>query len=84
MKKNLNIEKIIYISIILIMILIPLLKLSTYIPIIENFYINTFEIKRVYILWIAIFFMIITYLYQILSKKEKIGYIDIIIYIVDH
>ena len=63
------------------MILIPLLKLSTYIPKIEKFYINTFEIKRVYVLWVAIFFLLMTYLYSIFSKKEKIGYIDIIIYV---
>lgn len=80
MKKT-DIEKIIYIIIVLIMILIPLLKLSTYIPQIEKFYINTFEIKRVYVLWISIFFLLIAYLYSISSKKEKIGYIDIIVFI---
>lgn len=63
------------------MILIPLLKLSTYIPIIEKFYINTFEIKRVYVLWLAIFFLLATYLYLILSKKEKISIIDIIVFV---
>lgn len=80
MKKN-SVEKTIYIIIVLVMVLIPLLKLSTYIPPIEKFYINTFEIKRVYVLWIAIFFLLMTYLYSIFSKKEKIGYIDIIMYI---
>jgi len=80
-EKKINVEKIIYIFIILIMILIPLLKLSTYIPVIEKFYINVFEIKRVYVLWGAIFFLLITYLYLIFSKKQKIGCIDIIIYI---
>ena len=80
MKTKLDIEKIIYILIILVMVLIPILKLSTYIPIIEKFYINHFEIKRVYVLWIAIFFMLIIYLYLIFSKKEKIGLIDIFIY----
>ena len=81
MIKKINIERIIYIIILLVMILIPLLKLSTYIPKIEKFYINVFEIKRVYVLWIAIFFLLATYLYLILSKKEKIGITDIIIYI---
>ena len=32
---------------------------------------NHFEIKRVYVLWIAIFFMLIIYLYLIFSKKQK-------------
>ena len=81
MLKKISIEKIIYLLIVLIMILVPLLKLSTYIPAIERFYINYFEIKRVYILWGGIFFLIMTYIYLILSKKEKIGYVDIIIYI---
>jgi len=81
MEKKLSIEKIIYILIVLIMILIPLLKFSTYIPSIERFYINTFEIKRVYVLWISIFFLLNTYIFLIISQKEKIGYIDIIIYI---
>lgn len=81
MDKKFNIEKIIYILIIFVMILIPLLKLSTYIPTIERFYTVFFEIKRVYILWGSIFFLIFTYFYLILSGKEKIGYIDILIYI---
>jgi len=81
MPKKINIEKIVYIIIILIMTLIPLLKLSTYITPIERFYISFFEIKRVYILWVAIFFLLFTYLYLILSKKEKIEHIDILIYI---
>lgn len=81
MLKKINIEKIIYIIIVLVMILIPLLKLSTYITVIEKFYISTFEIKRVYVLWIVIFFLLATYLYLIFSKKEKIGATDIVIYI---
>ena len=81
MSKKINIEKIIYIIVITVMILIPLLKLSTYIPSIANFYRNNFEIKRVYVLWISIFFLTITYLYTIFSKKEKINYIDISVYI---
>lgn len=80
-RKNFNVEKIIYIVIVLVMILIPLLKLSTYIPSIERIYIEYFELKRVYILWLAIFFLLTTYIYLLLSKKEKIGLIDIIIYI---
>ena len=81
MSKKINIEKINYIIVITVMILIPLLKLSTYIPSIANFYRNNFEIKRVYVLWISIFFLTITYLYTIFSKKEKINYIDISVYI---
>lgn len=81
MIKKINIEKIVYFLIITVMLLIPLLKLSTYISPIEDFYITHFEIKRVYVLWISIFFFIITYLYLILSKKEKIGIVDIIMYI---
>lgn len=81
MKKEFNIEKIIYILIILVMVLIPILKLSTYIPVIENFYITHFEIKRVYVLWVAIFFMLIIYFYLVFSKKIKIGFSDIVIYI---
>lgn len=81
MDKKFDIEKIIYILIILVMILIPVLKLSTYIPEINRFYIRFFEIKRVYILWGAIFFLIFTYFYVIMSEKERINYIDILIYI---
>lgn len=81
MKKKLNIEKIIYILIILIMVLIPILKLSTYIPAIEDFYTNYFEIKRVYVLWVAIFFLLIIYFYLIFSKRQKLGIVDLIIYI---
>ena len=79
--KKFDIEKIIYIIIISVMILIPLLKLSTYIPSIARLYVRYFEIKRVYILWISIVFLLTTYLYLIFSKKVKIGIIDIIMYI---
>jgi len=81
MKNKLNLEKITYIIIISVMILVPLLKLSTYIPAIAKFYFYHIDIKRVYILWGATFFLIITYLYSIFSKKEKINHIDISIYI---
>lgn len=81
MLKKLNIEKIIYVIILLVMVLIPALKLSTYIPTIEKFYTNVFEIKRVYVLWGSIFLLLITYIYLILSKKEKISYVDIIVYV---
>ena len=70
--KKFDIEKIIYIIIISVMILIPLLKLSTYIPSIARLYVIYFEIKRVYILWISIVFLLTTYLYLIFSKKGKI------------
>ena len=79
--EKVSVEKIIYIIILLVMFLIPLLKFTTYIPVIRNFYINTFEIKRVYVLWTVIFFLLLTYIYVIFSKKEKISCIDIIIYI---
>lgn len=81
MLKKLDIEKIIYVIILLVMVLIPVLKLSTYIPTIEDFYTNVFEIKRVYVLWGSIFLLLITYIYLILSGKEKIGYVDIVVYI---
>ena len=79
--KKINIEKIIYIIIVSVMILIPLLKLSTYIPSIARLYVKYFEIKRVYVLWISIIFLLTTYLYLIFSKKVKVGIIDIIMYV---
>jgi len=81
MLKKINVEKIIYFLIIIVMILVPILKLSTYIPAIEEFYINYFELKRVYVLWASIIFLLITYLYLIFSKNEKIDCVDIIVYI---
>ena len=79
--KKINIEKIIYIIIVSVMILIPLLKLSTYIPSIAKLYVRYFEIKRVYVLWVSIIFLLTTYLYLIFSKKVKVGIIDVIMYI---
>ena len=79
MIKKINIEKIIFIIVLLVMVLIPILKFTTYIPTIEKFYINTFEIKRVYVLWVALLLLLFTYLYLIFSKKEKIGIADVII-----
>lgn len=80
MLKKINIEKVIYFLIIMVMCLIPILKFTTYVPVIQRFYYNVFEIKRVYVLWGSIFFLFITYLYLIISGKMHINIVDIIVY----
>jgi len=80
MKKNITLEKIIYVLILIIMIGTLVLKFASYIPIITK-NIDDFTHKRVYLLWFSIIFLLMTYLYSIISGKVKINYVDILMYI---
>ena len=55
------------------------LKLCSYLPYVRDVW--DFTTKRVYLLWGSIFLLLNTYIYGIISKKIKINYIDIIIYL---
>lgn len=78
--KNITLEKIIYVLILIIMIGTLALKFISYIPIVSNNIAN-FTDKRVYLLWFFIIFLLMTYLYSIISDKIKINYVDIIMFI---
>lgn len=86
MKTNSNIkydriDKMIYISFIIIMIGIPFLKSLSYVDFLNKIH-NTFFIRsRAYFLWVSIIFLLIIYLYSIISKKRKVNYIDYLFYI---
>ena len=74
--KKINLDKIIYILILIVMIGLPFLKFITYIPFISN--INPYFIARirVYFFWISIQFLLISYLYCVFSGERRIRYID--------
>ena len=78
--KKLNLDKNIYITILIIMIAIPVLKFLMYIPVINN--ISPYHIRRirVYFFWITIFMTLFVYLFSVLSKERKITYIDYLFY----
>ena len=78
--KKLNLDKNIYITILIIMIAIPVLKFLMYIPAINN--ISPYHIRRirVYFFWITIFMTLFVYLFSVLSKERKITYIDYLFY----
>lgn len=77
--KKITLEKIIYYIVLIVMIGTLVLKLCSYLPFVRDIW--DFSSKRVYLLWGSIFFLLCTYIYGIISKKIKINYIDIIIYI---
>lgn len=76
--KKITLEKIIYYIVLIVMIGTLVLKLCSYLPYVRDVW--DFTTKRVYLLWGSIFLLLNTYIYGIISKKIKINYIDIIIY----
>ena len=76
MKKNL--DKIIYYLILGIVILLPFLKLTSYNLYFLNVIDNSFDFPHVYFLWIALIFLIITYMYGVKKGEFKVNYIDYI------
>lgn len=78
--KKISLDKVIYILILVVMIGLPFLKFITYVPFISN--INPFFISRsrVYFFWISIFFLLISYLYSVVSGERKTNWIDYLFY----
>lgn len=75
------IDEIIYQFIVIIMICIPFFKGLSYVTFLTNIDDIFFKRLRAYFLWISIFFLLILYLYSIISKKRKINHIDYLFYI---
>ncbi len=78
--KKFNLDKIIYILIMVIMIGIPVFKFFMYVPFIRN--INPYHVTRlrVYFFWISILATLFVYLYSVVSGERKITYIDYLFY----
>lgn len=78
--KKISLDKIIFIVVIFIMIMLPFFKFFMYIPAINN--INPYVIRRlrVYIFWGTIFITLFVYLFSVISKERKITYIDFLVY----
>ena len=79
--KKINLESVVCFILIVVMLLIPILKFCTYVPSINNFFITVFDIRRVYVLWGSLIFLVIIYLFSLFSGKNKINYVDIILYL---
>lgn len=82
-KKNYSerLDKSIYILICIIMIGVPLGKCLSYVPYLLSINEILFKRLRAYFLWVSIIFLLIVYVYGIVSKKRKINYYDILFYI---
>ena len=78
--KKINLDKILYILVLVIMIGIPVLKFMMYIPFIKN--IDPYRVSRlrVYFFWISLLPSLFIYLYSVVSGERKITYIDYLIY----
>lgn len=78
--KKINIEKLIFISIMIILIGVPLLIVFNYTCYCLNFK-NPFLINRAHLLWWAVPILFILYILDLIFNKKKITYIDILIYL---
>ena len=78
--KNLNLDKILYILVLVIMIGIPVLKFTMYVPFIKS--INPYRVSRlrVYFFWITLLPSLFIYLYSVVSGERKITYVDYLVY----
>lgn len=78
--KKINLDKIIYILILVVMIGLPFLKFITYVPFISNIAPYFIARIRVYFFWVSIAFLLVCYLYSVFSGERKVGYIDYLFY----
>lgn len=80
LKSKLNIEKYIFIVIMAVLIGLPALKLLSYNLFTAGIITDSFDINHVYLLWLAIPFLLVLYILNIFLNNKKINYIDIIVY----
>lgn len=80
LKNKLNIEKYMFITVIIVLIGLPLLKLIGYNLFTAGIISDSFDINHVYLLWLSIPFLFVFYILDIIINNKKINYIDIIVY----
>lgn len=80
MKKQIKLDTMIYVLILVIMIGIPLLKFITYVPSISR--INPYMItkSRIYFMWGSTVFLFALYMYSMYDNERKMNYYDYILY----
>lgn len=81
MIKKLSLQKIVYILTIIVIIALPLIRLTTYNLFVAGVTDDPYAKWQVYILWGAIPLWVITYVYGLVMGKFKFKSTDIIIYI---
>jgi hypothetical protein len=82
MSKKINLEKINYILMILTIILLPILKMTSYLLEYNKIIEKSFEFNHVYFLWIMLPLLLVIYVIHLFKNYKKINYIDIIVYII--
>lgn len=80
MNNKFTYDKFKIITLLIIMIGIPSIKLLSYILYLFNVIENSFIVNQVYVLWVMIPILLCTYLYGIIKKKDNINYLDYIMY----
>lgn len=75
------IDKVIYVFLIVILIGIPFFKMLSYVDLLLKFNSILVIRSRVYFLWINIIFLLILYLYSIITNSRKVNYVDYLFYI---
>ena len=76
-----NLKNKIYILILTIMIAVPFFKLLSYLLYMAEIIDSSFDLNQVYVLWLSVPFLILTYVFGIFTKQIKINYLDYLIYI---
>lgn len=80
MIKKLSLEKFVSILTIIIIVALPLIRLTTYNLFLADVINDSFAYWQAYLLWFFIPILLITYVYGLVIGKFKLNYIDIIIY----
>ena len=76
-----NLKNKIYILVLTIMIAVPFFKLLSYLLYMAEIIDSSFDLNQVYVLWLSVPFLILTYVFGIFTKQIKINYLDYLIYI---
>ena len=79
-RNKFNLNKCIYLLILIIIVGLPTLKLLAYILLTTGIISDAFTINHVYLLWVSIPFLFIIYILNLIINKKEIDYLDIIIY----
>jgi len=80
-KNKFNIEKYIFITIMIVLLGLPALKFISYNLFLAGIISDSFSINHVYLLWFAIPFLSLFYILDVIINNKKIDYVDIIVYI---
>lgn len=81
MIKRIDLNKYIYVSLIILIIGLPTIKFISYICYFSGIVTNSFTVNHVYVLWLLIPLLLFNYIYGLIKHKFHISTSDVLIYI---